>query len=97
MQFKDRALQAFWAAPLRARIKKVPPELQRTVFRKLQLMEAAEAAGSFNDLRVPPGNHLEALKGDRQGQHSIRVNDRWRLCFKWTEFGIVGVELVDYH
>jgi proteic killer suppression protein len=54
-------------------------------------------AGRLKDLRVPPGNRLEALKGDRAGQHSIRINDQWRLCFRWTSAGAEDVEIVDYH
>ena len=55
------------------------------------------AAAKLEDLRVPPGNRLEALKGDRKGQHSIRVNQQWRVCFRWTESGPADVEVVDYH
>jgi len=54
-------------------------------------------AQSLLDLRIPPGNHLEALKGDRSGQHSIRVNDQWRICFEWRERDAHRVEIVDYH
>ncbi len=56
-----------------------------------------EIAGRLDDLRVPPGNRLEALKGNRTGQHSIRINDQWRLCFRWTTSGAENVEIVDYH
>ena len=56
-----------------------------------------EIAGRLDDLRVPPGNRLEALKGDRKGQMSIRINDQWRVCFRWTEAGPADVEIVDYH
>ena len=56
-----------------------------------------EIAGSLNDLRVPPGNRLEELAGDRRGQHSIRVNDRYRVCFRWTAAGAEDVEITDYH
>ncbi len=56
-----------------------------------------EIAGSLNDLRVPPGNRLEELGGDRRGQHSIRVNDRYRVCFRWTAAGAEDVEITDYH
>lgn len=56
-----------------------------------------EIAGRLDDLRVPPGNHLEALKGDRSGQYSIRINDQWGVCFRWTEVGAENVEIVDYH
>jgi proteic killer suppression protein len=62
--------------------------------RKLRQLQIA---GQLNDLRVPPGNHLEALTGDRKGQHSIRVNDQWRVCFRWTDAGAEDVEIVDYH
>ena len=56
-----------------------------------------QIAGQLSDLRVPPGNRLEALAGDRKGQHSIRVNDQWRVCFRWTDAGVEDVEIVDYH
>ena len=56
-----------------------------------------EIANRLDDLRVPPGNHLEALKGYRSGQYSIRINDQWRLCFRWTDAGAENVEIVDYH
>jgi proteic killer suppression protein len=62
--------------------------------RKLRQLQIAE---SLQDLRVPPGNRLEALKGDRAGQYSIRVNDQFRVCFEWTQFGAKDVEIVDYH
>jgi proteic killer suppression protein len=62
--------------------------------RKLALLDAAEKLG---DLRAPPGNHLEKLSGDREGQHSIRINDRWRICFRWRDGDAVDVEIADYH
>jgi proteic killer suppression protein len=68
--------------------------LQRTALRKLTMLDAAEV---LDDLRVPPGNKLEALKGDRKGQHSIRVNDQWRICFRWAKGGPERVEIIDYH
>ena len=61
---------------------------------KLQILDAAKAV---DDLRVPPGNRLEILKGDRRGQHSIRINDQWRICFVWRDGGAWDVEIVDYH
>ena len=61
------------------------------------LLVMLNAAAKLEDLRVPPGNRFEALKGDRKGQHSIRVNQRWRVCFRWTESGPTDVEIVDYH
>jgi toxin HigB-1 len=66
----------------------------RTALRKLVILDAAVTLG---DLRVPPGNRLEALGGDRRGQHSIRINQRWRICFVWSETGPQDVEIVDYH
>ena len=63
----------------------------------LRKLTQLNMAGVLEDLRVPPGNHLEALKGDRAGQHSIRVNDQWRVCFVWTDAGPMDVEIVDYH
>ena len=70
------------------------PRIHRVALRKLRQVGSAE---SLEDLRVPPGNRLEALKGDRVGQHSIRINDQWRICFVWTDAGPEEVEIVDYH
>lgn len=69
-------------------------DLQRMANRKLLIIDAAEA---LNDLRVPPGNRLEQLRGNRAGQHSIRINDQWRICFTWTAAGPADVEITDYH
>ena len=63
----------------------------------LRKLDYLNAAGALSDLRAPPGNRLEALKGNRVGQHSIRVNDQWRICFVWTDAGPVDVEICDYH
>ena len=68
--------------------------IERQARRKLLLLHTA---ASLNDLRSPPGNRLEALKGDRSGQHSIRINNQWRLCFIWRDGGAESVEIVDYH
>lgn len=68
--------------------------IERQARRKLLLLDAA---GALNDLRFPPGNRLEALKGERRGQHSIRINDQWRICFVWRGDGAEDVEIVDYH
>ena len=67
---------------------------QKAARRKLEMIEAAEVLG---DLRTPPGNRLEALKGKRKGQHSIRFNDQWRICFRWKDDGAHDVEITDYH
>jgi len=75
-------------------VKRVDRNVQRAVLRKLELIHAAK---DVEDLRVPPGNRLERLVGDRRGQHSIRVNAQWRLCFVWRNGGAEDVELVDYH
>ena len=79
---------------LRERVKKFARELQRAALRKLVLLDAAE---SLEDLRVPPGNRLEKLAGDREGQYSIRINDQWRICFRWDEGAAHDVEITDYH
>ena len=68
--------------------------MQRTAQRKLKQLNAA---ATLDFLRVPPGNHLEQLSGDREGQWSIRVNDQWRICFRWLEGAAADVEIVDYH
>ena len=67
------------------------------VKRTRAMLSALDAAAILEDLRFPPGNHLEELKGDRAGQHSVRINDQWRICFRWTEQGPADVEIVDYH
>jgi len=75
------------------RIRRFIP-FERVALRKLRQLEVS---ARLEDLRVPPGNRLEALKGDRAGQHSIRINDQYRLCFRWTRAGAENVEIVDYH
>ncbi len=74
--------------------RRFPPDIQRVARRKLLQLDAAVG---LRDLMVPPGNRLEALKGGRKGQHSIRVNDQWRICFRWQGSDAHGVEIVDYH
>ncbi|MAU22948.1 MAG: Killer protein [Martelella sp.] len=71
-----------------------PADIVRAAIRKLTMIDNAYA---LNDLRSPPGNRLEALKGNRKGQYSIRINDQWRICFVWTDGGAEDVEIVDYH
>ena len=74
--------------------RKLPPDIQRPARRKLEILNAA---GSLQDLRIPPANRLEKLADKRQGQHSIRINDQWRLCFVWKGSDAYLVEIVDYH
>jgi proteic killer suppression protein len=76
------------------RSRRLPPDLQRVALRKLLMLDAAV---SIHDLTVPPANRLEKLKGDREGQWSIRINDQWRICFIWREGNAYDVEVVDYH
>ena len=76
------------------RSRKFPPDIQNTARRKLEYLHRAR---TLDDLRMPPGNRLEGLKGDRLGQHSIRVNDKWRVCFEWQGGNAMWVEIVDYH
>ncbi len=74
--------------------RRIPPSLHRTALRKLLMLHAAT---DVLDLRSPPGNRLEALKQERTGQFSIRINDQWRICFRWNKGQPHGVEIVDYH
>lgn len=83
--------ERLWA---RERTKKLDPRIERAALRKLAMLDAAE---TLEDLRVPPGNRLEALHGDRAGEHSIRINQLWRICLTWTPAGPENVEIVDYH
>jgi len=76
------------------KVRAFPPDIQRTALRKLAQLHAVT---ELLQLRVPPGNRLEALKGDRKGIHSIRINDQWRICFRWESDGPHEVEIVDYH
>jgi toxin HigB-1 len=78
----------------RETVRRFPSDLQRVMLRKLVVVDAAE---TLDDLRSPPGNRLEKLKGDRTGQHSIRINDQWRICFRWKDDDAHEVEIVDYH
>ena len=78
----------------RQHIRRIPVDLQRSALRKLKMLNQAQ---TLLDLRVPPANRLEALKGDRKGQHSIRINDQWRICFRWERGQAFDVEIVDYH
>jgi proteic killer suppression protein len=89
--FADRNTERLFA---RERVRRYPADLQRTMLRKLVAVDAAE---QLDDLRVPPGNRLERLRGDRAGQHSIRVNEQRRICFRWKDGKAYDVQIVDYH
>ncbi|PKI92137.1 plasmid maintenance system killer [Actinomycetales bacterium SN12] len=89
--FADRDTERVWR---REPVKGVDTRIHKVANRKLHLLDAAP---TLDALRVPPGNRLEALKGDRAGQHSIRVNKQWRICFRWTDAGPEDVEITDYH
>jgi len=91
VSFADAATRDVWN---RERVRSMSYELQRVALRKLVMLDAAVV---LDDLKSPPGNRLESLKGHRAGQHSIRVNDQWRVCFRWTPSGPQDVEIVDYH
>jgi len=89
--FRNEAAEAAWQ---RRFIKGVPNDIIKVANRKLTQLHNAQ---SLNDLRVPPGNRLESLQGNRAGQNSIRINDQWRVCFRWHEGDAFDVEIVDYH
>lgn len=89
--FKCKDTQELWEV---GNSKRIPPSLKRVALRKLVLIDDA---AECKDLMVPPGNRLEELKGDRKGQLSIRINDQWRICFKWINGNAHEVEIVDYH
>ncbi len=74
--------------------RKLPPDIQQTAYRKLRMLNNAV---TLNDLRAPPANRLEKLSGNRVGLHSIRINERWRICFEWEDGDAYNVEIVDYH
>lgn len=89
--FADKEAENVWnGTPSR----RLPSGIQAVARRKLRMLNNA---ATLDDLRVPPANRLEALKGARKGQHSIRINDQWRVCFRWKEGDAHGVEIVDYH
>jgi proteic killer suppression protein len=89
--FRDRETEKAFR---RERTRKLAPDVQRVAQRKLAVLDAAE---SLRDLRVPPGNRLEKLSGDREGQHSIGINNQWRICFRWRDGDALDVEIADYH
>jgi len=89
--FRSSETEKIWNG---IRSKRLPPDIQQIARRKLRMLNNAR---SLNDLRVPPANRLEALKGSRSGQHSVRINDQWRICFIWMDGDAANVEIVDYH
>ncbi|MBT3273842.1 MAG: type II toxin-antitoxin system RelE/ParE family toxin [Spirochaetales bacterium] len=89
--FKDEQTNCVWQ---RKRVKGFPSDIFKVARRKLGFLEDAT---DINDLRIPPGNRLEALKRDRTGQYSIRINDQWRICFRWDDGNAYDVEITDYH
>jgi len=89
--FRDRETEKVFR---REGTRRLPRDIQRMAQRKLAILDAAE---SLQDLRVPPGNRLEKLSGERNGQHSIRINDQWRVSFRWRELDAYDVEIADYH
>ena len=89
--FADPETELIWNG---RQSRKLPSDIQAVALRKLRLVNQARV---LQDLRVPPGNRLEALKGGRAGQYSIRINDQWRICFQWQEGGPSDAEIVDYH
>lgn len=91
LSFADDETALIWSGK---RSRKLPSDIQVVALRKLRLVNQAR---TLSDLRIPPGNRLEGLRGDREGQHSIRINDQWRIVFVWTEGGPSHVGIVDYH
>ena len=91
VSFGDTQTALIWEG---RRSRRLPPDIQSVALRKLRLLNNARV---LDDLKVPPGNRLEALTKDRRGQHSIRINDQWRICFVWKEGHAHEVEIVDYH
>lgn len=91
ISFASRETEKVWRGEVS---RKLPREIQQIALRKLFMLDKAQG---LNDLRIPPANRLEALKNDRKGQYSIRINNQWRICFVWTDNGPTTVEIVDYH
>jgi proteic killer suppression protein len=89
--FADKEAEKIWAG---TQSRRLPPDIQGVARRKLRMLNNASA---LQDLKIPPANRLEPLRGDRKGQHSIRINDQWRICFRWHDGDAHDVEIVDYH
>jgi proteic killer suppression protein len=94
VSFGDRATEALFHGQRGRPIRRIPPDVRATAIRKLDMLNAAH---SIQDLRSPPGNRLEALRGDWRGFHSIRVNDQWRVVFRWVDHDARDVQVLDYH
>ena len=94
VSFGDAATEDIFNGESSSRTRRFTPEVLKAAVRKLDMLNAAH---SLDDLRVPPGNRLEALKGTLSGFHSIRVNDQWRIVFRWNDGFVQGVRLIDYH
>jgi len=92
--FGDRRTEDIWDGATTARARQLPPDIVPIAVRKLDLLHAA---ARLDDLRVPPGNRLEALRGNLVGFHSIRINSQWRIIFRWTPSGPANVQIIDYH
>ena len=89
--FRDKETEQLFSRQFSRRF---PPGLQRAAWKKLAILDAAE---QLDDLRIPPGNRLERLAGNREGEYSIRINDQWRICFRWRDGNTYDVEITDYH
>lgn len=89
--FRDAETERLWKEE---RSRRIPASIHKAALKKLQMLNAA---GALRDLMLPPGNRLEALKGDREGQHSIRINDQYRICFEWRGGNACEVEITDHH
>lgn len=91
LNFKSKETRKIWEGEISLRL---PRDIQNIARRKLRILNNAR---QLNDLRIPPNNRLEALKGNRHGEYSIRINDQWRICFRWVDRNVAGVIIEDYH
>jgi len=91
VSFKSKEAESIWNGVFS---RKIPPNIQDLIRRKLRMINNSH---TINDLRIPPSNRLEQLKGNRKGQYSIRINDQWRICFEWIDGNVHNIDIVDYH
>jgi len=91
VSFNSKEAERIWKGEFS---QKLPSDIQNIIRRKLRMINNSH---TINDLRIPPSNHLEQLKGERKGQFSIRINDQWRICFEWRDGNAYGIEIIDYH